>query len=124
MRQFHHGAERHVPEVRHLRQHDGVQLRSPFAPLAGRRWREAPDEGCLNAYGLPSRRLSVLFLSPTSATRKSCHTFTCARGGDEAKFWLRPEVVVAESFGFNAAELNATRSDGSSGAGADRKGLE
>ncbi len=29
------------------------------------------------------------------------------RGGDEAKFWLRPEVVVAESFGFNAGELNA-----------------
>jgi Domain of unknown function (DUF4160) len=29
------------------------------------------------------------------------------RGGDEAKFWLRPEVVVADSFGFNAAELNA-----------------
>jgi hypothetical protein len=29
------------------------------------------------------------------------------RGADEAKFWLRPEVVVADSFGFNAAELNA-----------------
>jgi hypothetical protein len=29
------------------------------------------------------------------------------RGGDEAKFWLAPEVAVAESFGFNAAELNA-----------------
>ncbi len=24
MRQFHHGAQRHVPEVRHLREHDGV----------------------------------------------------------------------------------------------------
>ena len=29
------------------------------------------------------------------------------RAGDEAKLWLRPEVAVAESFGFNAAELNA-----------------
>ena len=29
------------------------------------------------------------------------------RGSDEAKFWLRPEVVVAESFRFSAAELNA-----------------
>jgi hypothetical protein len=29
------------------------------------------------------------------------------RGGGEAKFWLMPEVAVAESFGFNAAELNA-----------------
>jgi hypothetical protein len=29
------------------------------------------------------------------------------KGGVEAKFWLRPEVVVAESFGFNASELNA-----------------
>jgi Domain of unknown function (DUF4160) len=29
------------------------------------------------------------------------------RGGDEAKFWLSPEVAVADSFGFNAAELNA-----------------
>jgi hypothetical protein len=28
------------------------------------------------------------------------------RGGDDAKLWLRPEVVVADSFGFNAAELN------------------
>jgi len=28
-------------------------------------------------------------------------------GGHEAKFWLQPEVAVAESFGFNAAELNA-----------------
>ncbi len=29
------------------------------------------------------------------------------RGSDEAKFWLQPEVAVAESFGFNAPELNA-----------------
>jgi hypothetical protein len=29
------------------------------------------------------------------------------RGGDEAKFSLNPEVAVAESFGFNAAQLNA-----------------
>jgi hypothetical protein len=29
------------------------------------------------------------------------------RGGDEAKFWLEPDVAVADSFGFNAAELNA-----------------
>jgi hypothetical protein len=29
------------------------------------------------------------------------------KGGQEAKFWLTPEVVVAEAFGFNAAELNA-----------------
>jgi hypothetical protein len=26
MRQLHAGAQRHVPQVRHLRQHDGVQL--------------------------------------------------------------------------------------------------
>ena len=33
MRQFHHGAQRHVPEVRHLRRDDGVQLRrDAFAP--------------------------------------------------------------------------------------------
>jgi hypothetical protein len=29
------------------------------------------------------------------------------RGRDEAKFSLKPEVAVADSFGFNAAELNA-----------------
>jgi hypothetical protein len=29
------------------------------------------------------------------------------RGGDEAKLWLEPNVAVADSFGFNAAELNA-----------------
>lgn len=28
------------------------------------------------------------------------------RSGDEAKFWLEPDVAVAGSFGFNAAELN------------------
>jgi hypothetical protein len=28
------------------------------------------------------------------------------RGEREAKFWVRPEVVVDESFRFNAAELN------------------
>ena len=27
MRQLHHGAQRHLPQVRHLRRHDGVQLR-------------------------------------------------------------------------------------------------
>ena len=27
------------------------------------------------------------------------------RGGEEAKFWLAPEVAVAESFGFNVGEL-------------------
>ena len=27
MRQLHHGAQRHLPEVRHLRRHDGVQLK-------------------------------------------------------------------------------------------------
>jgi Domain of unknown function (DUF4160) len=30
-----------------------------------------------------------------------------SRGGAEAKFWLQPEVAVAESFRFNAPELNA-----------------
>ena len=29
------------------------------------------------------------------------------RGAEEAKFWLTPQVAVAESFGFNASELNA-----------------
>jgi hypothetical protein len=29
------------------------------------------------------------------------------RSGAEAKFWLQPEVAVAESFRFNATELNA-----------------
>ncbi|HWY81838.1 MAG TPA: DUF4160 domain-containing protein [Roseiarcus sp.] len=29
------------------------------------------------------------------------------RGGNEAKFWLVPEVAVADSFGFTASELNA-----------------
>ena len=28
MRQLHHGAQRHLPQVRHLRRHDGVQLKS------------------------------------------------------------------------------------------------
>ena len=33
MRQLHHGPQRHVPEVRHLRRHDGVQLsRWPSRP--------------------------------------------------------------------------------------------
>jgi hypothetical protein len=28
------------------------------------------------------------------------------RAGDEAKFWLTPDIAVADSFGFNAAQLN------------------
>jgi len=30
MRQFHHGPQRHLPEVRHLRRDDGVQLSRPL----------------------------------------------------------------------------------------------
>ena len=45
------------------------------------------------------------------------------RPGDEAKFWLRPEVVVAESFGFNAGELNALFPTVHHEALADPKGL-
>jgi Domain of unknown function (DUF4160) len=29
------------------------------------------------------------------------------RGSDEAKLWLRPDVVADDSSGFNASELNA-----------------
>jgi Domain of unknown function (DUF4160) len=46
------------------------------------------------------------FFSNEGDPREPLHVHV-RRGGDEAKFWLRPEVAVAESFGFNAAELNA-----------------
>jgi hypothetical protein len=46
------------------------------------------------------------FFSNEGDPREPVHVHV-RRGGDEAKFWLVPEVAVAESFGFNAAELNA-----------------
>jgi hypothetical protein len=46
------------------------------------------------------------FFSNEGDPREPMHIHV-RRAGDEAKLWLRPEVVVAESFGFNAAELNA-----------------
>jgi hypothetical protein len=46
------------------------------------------------------------FFSDEGKPREPVHVHV-RRGGDEAKFWLAPEVAVAESFGFNAAELNA-----------------
>ena len=44
MRQLHHGAQRHLPQVRHLRRHDGVQLRGPVScPLLGCRRVSSPS---------------------------------------------------------------------------------
>jgi hypothetical protein len=45
------------------------------------------------------------FFSNEGDPREPVHVHV-RRGGDEAKFWLQPEVAVADSFGFNAAELN------------------
>ena len=62
VRELHHGAEWDVPEVRHVREHDGVLV------TMSRR-----------AYGLSARRLSVLFLLERgrSAGAASC---ACAQG--------------------------------------------
>jgi Domain of unknown function (DUF4160) len=46
------------------------------------------------------------FFSNEGDPREPVHVHV-RRGDDDAKFWLVPEVAVAESFGFNAAELNA-----------------
>ena len=46
------------------------------------------------------------FFSNEGDPREPLHVHV-RKGRDEAKFWLQPEVVVAESFGFNATELNA-----------------
>ena len=46
------------------------------------------------------------FFSNEGGPREPPHVHV-RRGGDEAKFWLVPEVAVAECFGFNATELNA-----------------
>jgi hypothetical protein len=46
------------------------------------------------------------FFSNEGDPREPVHVHV-RRGGAEAKFWLVPEVAVAESFGFNATELNA-----------------
>jgi hypothetical protein len=46
------------------------------------------------------------FFSNEGDPREPVHVHV-RRSGDEAKFWLKPEVAVADSFGFNAAELNA-----------------
>jgi hypothetical protein len=46
------------------------------------------------------------FFSNEGDPREPAHVHI-RRGADEAKIWLEPEVVVAESFGFNASEQNA-----------------
>jgi uncharacterized protein DUF4160 len=46
------------------------------------------------------------FFSNEGDPREPLHVHV-RRGGNEAKFWLIPEVAVAESFGFSASELNA-----------------
>jgi hypothetical protein len=48
----------------------------------------------------------LYFFSNEGDPREPPHVHV-RKGDDEAKFWLRPEVAVAESFRFNAAELNA-----------------
>lgn len=48
----------------------------------------------------------LYFFSNEGDPREPPHVHV-RKGNDEAKLWLRPEVAVAESFGFNAAELNA-----------------
>jgi hypothetical protein len=45
------------------------------------------------------------FFSNEGEPREPLHVHV-RRGGDEAKFWLEPELAVVDSFGFNAAELN------------------
>lgn len=44
------------------------------------------------------------FFSNEGSPREPIHIHV-GRGGGEAKFWLRPEVVVAESFGFSRSDL-------------------
>ena len=46
------------------------------------------------------------FFSNEGDPREPLHVHV-RRGGNEAKFWLAPEVAVADSFGFTASELNA-----------------
>jgi hypothetical protein len=46
------------------------------------------------------------FFSNEGDPREPLHVHV-RRGGNEAKFWLVPEVAVADSFGFTASELNA-----------------
>ena len=44
------------------------------------------------------------FFSDEGKPREPPHVHI-RRGSDEAKVWLRPDIAVADSFGFNAAEL-------------------
>ena len=46
------------------------------------------------------------FFSDEGSPREPQHVHV-KKGDQEAKIWLRPEIAVAESFGFNAMELNA-----------------
>jgi uncharacterized protein DUF4160 len=46
------------------------------------------------------------FFSDEGNPREPRHVHV-RKGGHEAKIWLDPEIAVAVSFGFNAAELNA-----------------
>jgi Domain of unknown function (DUF4160) len=47
----------------------------------------------------------IFFFSNEGEPKEPMHVHV-KRAGDEAKFWLTPDIAVADSFGFNAAELN------------------
>ena len=47
----------------------------------------------------------IFFFSNEGDPREPAHVHV-RRGAEDAKIWSAPEIVVAESFGFNARELN------------------
>ena len=48
----------------------------------------------------------VFFYSDEGDPREPLHVHV-RKGGAEAKLWLRPELTVVRSYGFNAKELSA-----------------
>ncbi len=45
------------------------------------------------------------FFSDEGKPREPPHVHVSG-GGNEAKIWIEPEIAVAESYGFNASEVN------------------
>ena len=50
------------------------------------------------------RSLGYFFYSNEGLPREPRHIHVKGGGGD-AKIWLEPEIAIAESYGFNSAEL-------------------
>ena len=69
-----------------------------FRPNIRRLSAHEPDD-------LPRVRVSILFLLP----RRAENPCPCLLAQGEAKFWIEPEIELADNYGLRAADLQTAR---------------